>query len=283
MKKIIFTFSAFVLLCISVVAQEVSTQNNLSNKFYFRYALSTPTNSNYEYSNWSNEFTEKKGGAIEFGSFLYFNKLNLGSKSKLGLNISFLSASKHKMGTDYDKVMDLLKDELDDLTDELDDFGGLFDGTMDETTDQTTDQTGDENFDSELLFYPQTTFYNIGSKFGLIYSYNIWDKVNVDAFANINPVWLNVAIVDEQTGPLTYNIGSLGLKYSFGLNVRYDFIMLGIELNMGELKYLSLDHKADTYIGNTQISYDSETLEPILPSRKETNSSCLNLSLGFCF
>lgn len=268
------------MLCSSVFAQENSTPNNINNKFYFRYAISTPSNSFYNYDGWSNEYTEKMGGAIEFGSIKYFNNLDLGSKSKLGMNITFLSASKHVLGTDYDQILELFQEGLEGLGDELDDFGDLFGGLSDGSVDE---ETPDETFDDLLEVYPQTTFYNIGSKIGLIYSYNIWDELIVDAYANINPIWVNIAIVNEFTDALTYNYGSLGLKYSLGMNVRYDFIMLGLELNMGELKYLSVDHKIDTYIGDTQISYNPITEEPILPSRKQTNSTCLNFSIGFCF
>lgn len=243
MKKIIFTVSIFVLLCSSVLAQE-----NISNKFYFRYSISNPTNSYYNYGNWGLDSTYKKGGAIEFGSLFYFKGLNLGPKAKLGMDITYLSATKHMMGFDLGMNIDI-------------EDGGF----------------------SFSMFYPQTTFYNIGSKLGPVFTYNVWDKLNIDLFAKVNPIWLNAAIRDYQNDePLTYYKGLMGLKYSFGMNVRYDFIMLGAELNLGKLKYQSLDDK-DLYIGNSLFSIDPETFEIIPPKFKETNSACLNLSVGFCF
>jgi hypothetical protein len=245
MKKIIFTVSVVVLFCNSVFAQD-----NISNKFYFRYALSNPTKNNFEYNSWSDNLTTKKGGAIEFGSIVYFKFIKLGSKSKLGMDITYLSASKHKMGFDPDKNIDINLDV---------NLGG--DGI-----------NIDENITASI-FYPQISFYNIGSKLGPIYTYNIWNKLNVDVFAKVNPIWINAAIYDYQNEePLKYFKGFMGLKYSFGMNVRYDFIMLGAELNLGKLKYQSVDDN-DIYVFNNLL----------IPQSKETNSACFNLSLGFCF
>lgn len=251
MKKIIFTVSLFVLVCSSVFAQE-----NISNKFYFRYAISTPTKANFEYKNWSDDLTIKKGGAIEIGSIFYFKSLNLGPKSKLGMDITYLSASRHKMGFDPSKNIDI------DIDIDL--------GLEGEGEGEGID-FGEEI--SASIFYPQMQFYNIGSKLGPIYTYNIWDKLNIDVFAKINPIWVNAAIYDYQNEePLNYFKGFMGLKYSFGMNIRYDFLMLGAELNLGKLKYQSVDDK-DIYVFNNLL----------IPQHKETNSACFNLSLGFCF
>lgn len=250
MKKIIFTITTVLLLLNTAIAQDA-----LSNKFYFRYAISSPMDGYYNYGDWEIEdFTNKKGGAIEFGSIFYLNSLDLGPKAKLGIDVNYFSASKHTLGGE-DFEIDL-------------DFGSGLD------------------FGSISFGIPEYNFYNLGSKVGLLFSYNIWDKLNADIFAKANPIWANIAILDikEEDSPLTYYTGFMGLKYSFGLNVRYDFIMLGAELNMGKLKYRSEDDKT-VYLGDSPTPTSFEDLEDeiYVPKYKETNSPCLNFSVGFCF
>lgn len=238
----------FVLLVQTAFAQE-----NISNKFYFKYAISTPTNSFAEYGEWKDESNYKKGGAIEIGSYLYFKNLDLGPKFKLGFDVSYLSVSKHVIGSKID-----LGDMIDP-DDELD-FGLGFD-------------FGDELDLSSLVIEPKVLFYNIGSKIGPVVTYNVWDKLNLDVFAKVNPIWMNGAIEDNQDGSaLKYYTGSMGFKYSFGMNVRYDFVVLGAEFNTGNLKYQSQDDK-NIYLGNMDMDTKPE----------QTKSPSFNLSLGFCF
>lgn len=220
-----------IAIVLVLLVQTAFAQENISNRFYFKYAISTPTNGYYSYKDWGSEsdIAFKRGGAIEIGSFLYFKNLDLGPKSKLGFDVSYLSISKHAMGYEVD-------------------FGI---GTLEQ----------------------KHMFYNIGSKLGPVYTYNVLDKLNVDVFAKVNPIWMNVAIEDNQdVDPLKYYTGAMGFKYGFGMNVRYDFVVLGAEFNTGKLKYQSQDDK-DVYIGDI----------PLIPSEKETNSPTFNLSLGFCF
>ncbi len=248
MKKIIFTITTVLLLLNTAIAQDA-----LSNKFYFRYAISSPMDGYYNYGDWEIEdFTNKKGGAIEFGSIFYLNSLDLGSKAKLGIDVNYFSASKHTLG------MENIEIDLD--------FGLGGGGSV-------------------SISFPDYKFYNFGSKVGLLFSYNIWDKLNADVYAKANPIWANIAIMDyKDDSPLTYHTGFVGFKYSFGLNVRYDFIMLGAELNMGKLKYQSQDNK-DLYLGDSPMPLSLEDLpeEIIITTGKQTNSPCLNFSVGFCF
>jgi hypothetical protein len=93
----------------------------------------------------------------------------------------------------------------------------------------------------------------------------------VDVFAKVNPIWMNGAIEDNQDlSPLKYYTGAMGFKYSFGMNVRYDFVVLGAEFNTGKLKYESQDFKG-LYLSD--LNFESE----------QTTSPSFNLSLGFCF
>lgn len=218
-----------IAIVLVLLVQTAFAQENISNKFYFKYAISTPTNSFAEYGEWKKETDSKKGGAIEIGSILYFKNLDLGAKSKFGLDVNYLSVSKH-----------ILADEVD---------LGFF------------------------VMEPKTIFYNIGSKIGPVYTYNVLDKLNLDVFAKLNPVWMNVAIVDWQDeSALQYFTGAMGFKYSLGMNVRYDFVVLGAEFNTGNLKYQSQDDK-NIYLGNMEMDTKSE----------QTTSPSFNLSLGFCF
>jgi hypothetical protein len=115
-----------IAIVLVLLVQTALAQENISNKFYFKYAISTPTNSFAGFGEWKEDGDYKKGGAIEIGSILYFKNLDLGAKSKLGLDVSYLSVSKHVLGT--------------------------------------------ENSGND----PKLIFYNIGSKIGPVYTYNIW-------------------------------------------------------------------------------------------------------------
>jgi hypothetical protein len=246
MKKIIFTLTIITLFFNNIKAQET-----IENVFYFRYAISTPTNAYYDYSNWQfDEYSYKKGGAIEIGSIFYFESLDIGDQYKLGFDINYLSASKHIIDAN-------LPIDLDGMT-------------------------GGDSFGMFPSFsLPKTMFYNIGSKIGLIFSYNPWDELIIDLNAKANPIWINAAVTDINFDQLTYYKGIMGLKYSFGMNLRYDFFMLGAEFNLGKLKYESVDTD-DLYIGNTLFPIDMETMELTTPE-EETNSPTFNLSIGFCF
>ncbi|MBN2648409.1 MAG: hypothetical protein JXR50_01565 [Prolixibacteraceae bacterium] len=245
MKKIIYTLIVITLFFSSTRAQET-----FQNKFYFRYAISTPTNDYFDYGNWYfDDYSYKKGGAIEIGSIFYLSSIDLGNQLKLGFDINYLSASKHTIDAN--------------LPIDLGGGGGFLDLLP-------------------TFSLPKTMFYNIGSKAGIILSYNPWDKLIIDINAKANPIWVNAAVVDFKYDKLNYFKGFMGLKYSFGMNLRYDCFMLGTELNLGKLKYQSVDDK-DSYIGKSLFPpIDEETLE-YLDQDKETNSPAFNISIGFCF
>lgn len=105
------------------------------------------------------------------------------------------------------------------------------------------------NSGKEHLFF-------IGSKIGPSFSFCPVQRLTLDAYFKLNPVWVaaNTQISDVDGFEDQFFLGFMGLKYSIGLNVRYSVLMLGFEFNPGfaRLRYYDKDENKLThdFMGN---------------------------------
>jgi hypothetical protein len=96
----------------------------------------------------------------------------------------------------------------------------------------------------------------VGSNFGPSFSYCPVQRLVFDAYIKFNPVWVSgdVNSRPEVLGGDRYYMGFLGVKYSFGLNIRYAILMAGIEMNPGFVRMKLFDEEnsefVDIYKGN---------------------------------
>ena len=83
----------------------------------------------------------------------------------------------------------------------------------------------------------------LGSKIGPSFSYCPVQRLVFDAYIKFNPVWVSgdVNSRPEVIGGDRYYMGFLGVKYSFGLNIRYAILMAGIEINPGFVRMKFFD------------------------------------------
>jgi len=97
----------------------------------------------------------------------------------------------------------------------------------------------------------------VGSKVGPSLSYSPVDKLVFDGYAKLNPTWvaglIYVGDYSDMLG-LNYGLGTFGIGYSLGINVRYSILMLGFEFNKSwnKLKNYDTDGNVidDSYVGN---------------------------------
>lgn len=112
----------------------------------------------------------------------------------------------------------------------------------------------------------------IGSKVGLVFSYNPTGKLVLDAVAKVNPIWgagtgLDDGDMDQETDIF---VGYMGIKYSIGLNVRWSILIFGFEYNPGSMK-LANDTGSGDYLGNANDDSD------------KTPMPAMNFTFGFSF
>jgi hypothetical protein len=114
----------------------------------------------------------------------------------------------------------------------------------------------------------------IGSKIGPSFSYSPVDRLVFDAFFKFNPVWV-AADIQTEGDEKDFFLGYMGIKYGFGLNVRYSVLMLGFEINPGFVKMKWFDDEensfSDFYRGN-----DTD-------NGKKTNAPGINFTVGLSF
>jgi hypothetical protein len=112
-------------------------------------------------------------------------------------------------------------------------------------------------------FDSKSSFVFIGSKVGPSFSYSPVDKLVIDAYFKLNPVWASFYLYTSEN--IDYDedeifIGIMAMKYSIGFNVRYSIAMLGFEFNPGSVKMKYYDQDAneitDNYFGNVENNDD---------------------------
>ena len=123
-------------------------------------------------------------------------------------------------------------------------------------------------------FTDDLNIYNvfIGSKVGLVFSYNPTGKLVLDAVAKLNPVW-GAGIGIQEGGNIDEEdmyYGFMGLKYSLGVNIRWSILIFGFEYNPGSMK-LANDGGSGEYFGNAKDDSD------------KTPMPYMNFTFGFSF
>ena len=78
----------------------------------------------------------------------------------------------------------------------------------------------------------------IGSKVGPLFTYMPEKGLSFDIFAKLNPVWVGGIYYNHQDfeAGLDSYLGYLQFMYSFGVNVKLAFIMVGFEYEIGSMK-----------------------------------------------
>jgi len=123
-------------------------------------------------------------------------------------------------------------------------------------------------------FSDDLNLYNvfIGSKVGLVFSYNPTGKLVLDAVAKLNPVW-GAGIGIQEGGNIDEEdmyYGFMGFKYSLGVNIRWSILIFGFEYNPGSMK-LQNDGGSGEYFGNAKDDSD------------KTPMPYMNFTFGFSF
>ena len=103
--------------------------------------------------------------------------------------------------------------------------------------------SNETNSGSENLFF-------VGSKIGPSFSYSPVKRLVFDAYVKFNPVWVAGEVIDvpEGNGEDHFYLGYLGVKYSFGLNIRYAILMTGIEINPGFVRMKLFDEENKKFV-----------------------------------
>jgi hypothetical protein len=122
--------------------------------------------------------------------------------------------------------------------------------------------------------------YSISVKLGGFFSYNIKDKLFVDACFNVAPTSLFIGSSEGSSSSLGTSFysnfsGGFGFKYDVGFNIRYSRLLLGCFFNMGKTKHTF------SYYDYTYYNYSSTSALQTVESKFK--SSSFNIKLGFLF
>lgn len=111
----------------------------------------------------------------------------------------------------------------------------------------------------------------IGSKVGPSFTYMPERGLSFDIFAKLNPVWVGAVYYNHQDfeAGLDSYLGYVQLMYSFGVNVKVAFIMVGFEYEIGSLK---VKNNNGDYWGNAS---DPNSIKTPMPG--------FNLTIGLSF
>ena len=122
-----------------------------------------------------------------------------------------------------------------------------------------------------------------GSKIGPSFTIAINKAIAFDVFAKINPVWAAAVYENNQSiitgiNDIDVYYGYVQMMYSFGLNVKLAFIMLGIEYDLGSLKLKNSDGE---YWDPTMPDWDPELNPQMTTSKIPMNG--FNITIGVTF
>ena len=111
----------------------------------------------------------------------------------------------------------------------------------------------------------------IGSKVGPSFTYMPERGLSFDIFAKLNPVWVGGIYYNHQDfeAGLDSYLGYLQFMYSFGVNIKLAFIMVGFEYEIGSMK---VKNGTGDYWGNNA---DPNSLKTPMPG--------FNLTVGLSF
>ncbi len=129
------------------------------------------------------------------------------------------------------------------------------------------------------LAFNESMISAVSFKVGAFYSYNLANNLFIDAFVNLSPTMLMVANTEGYAGlstnfMSTENVG-YGLKYDFGLNLRFARLLLGCYWNMG-----ATNHK---FMYSTENSADIPSSTDYEFINSSFKSSSFNLKLGILY
>ncbi|MCP4312258.1 MAG: hypothetical protein GY790_13415 [Bacteroidetes bacterium] len=113
--------------------------------------------------------------------------------------------------------------------------------------------------------------FKISSKIGPTISYSPVTDLVFDVFIKVKIPWIGV-VADVPDFDDTF-LGTMGLGYSTGFNVRYRFIMAGFEFNMDQMKFENIDEPGD-YLGSFNMNG---------PESDKTPTPTFSFTFGFCF
>jgi hypothetical protein len=118
----------------------------------------------------------------------------------------------------------------------------------------------------------------VGSKIGPSFSFCPVQRLTLDAYFKLNPIWVSgyaqISQSDEDIDNEIY-MGFFGLKYSIGMNVRYTILMLGFEFNPGfaRLRYYDKD----------QNKLTKEFMGNVNDNKERTPVPAINFTVGVSF
>ena len=122
-----------------------------------------------------------------------------------------------------------------------------------------------------------------GSKIGPSLTIALNKAIAFDVFAKINPVWAAAVYENNQSiisgiEDIDIYYGYVQMMYSFGINVKLAFIMLGFEYDLGSLK---LKNSEGEYWDPTMPGWDPE-LNPQMSAAKIPMNG-FNVTIGVTF
>ncbi len=131
------------------------------------------------------------------------------------------------------------------------------------------------SFKAQVFNLPGTeNIYNLflGSKVGPSLTYMPEKGLSFDIFAKLNPIWIASIYYNKQDfdSGLDSYLGYVQMMYSFGLNVRLAFFVVGFEYEIGSLKLKNTTE--GKYWGNASD-----------PTSQSTPMPGFNLTLGLYF
>lgn len=165
------------------------------------------------------------GGTFEMGTIFYLRNIPLQEQFKLGIDVSWLDISWNNL-----------------------DWGV---------------KTGNYQGMS-VVNNNSVPYFFLGPKIGPVFSYNVIDNLIIDAYYKLNPVFYAGGMVDffSEDGKHYYaeTDPGAGFRHAFGVNARYNMLMLGLELNTGTISNYVYSSTEEN--GNTQYK-DGEVETPI--------------------
>jgi hypothetical protein len=112
--------------------------------------------------------------------------------------------------------------------------------------------------------------FGISSKVGPSFSYSPVSDLTFDAALKLKINWFSTDIDVTEDSDNDVYVGTMGLGFATGINVRYKFLMLALEFNKVNVKLVNADDETD-YYGNYSDDGD------------KTPMPAWNIMLGFSF
>ena len=125
-----------------------------------------------------------------------------------------------------------------------------------------------------------------GSKVGPVFSYSPVDGMAIDAYTKFNIEWFGLTVwKNEAIDESELFMGFFGPGYSFGLNFRYNALIVGFEFSRtwNKLKYLDEDEGLVEYNLNDALYYMIGPGVGIDNDADYTSVPAFNITIGLAF